>query len=172
MLIKPERLARPITIKLTLPQANMLSLHTPMMVHGGRLWDVGEELTFRYRIRLEPWCLIQIKNYRPMLGGFQSHGLATIGFQSYSASGLPEAITIGRYCSIADAVSFVDSQHPLNAVATSLWTHKSTPLVKKHMRPELAALILICILTRHWASRIRLSSMMSGLAILSRSRLV
>ena len=121
MLIKPEKLARPTMIKLTLPQAN--NVEPPHANDGPWRKALGcrlNELTFRYRIRLEPWCLIQIKNYRPMLGGFQSHGLATIGFQSYSASGLPEAITIGRYCSIADAVLFIDSRHPLDSVATSL----------------------------------------------------
>ena len=109
----------------------MLGQHTATLIHGRRLWDVGEELGFRHRIRLEPWCMIHIKNYRPMLGGYVSHGLATIGFQSYSGSGLPESVTIGRYCSIADCVQFIDSQHPLNFVATSVWTHRSAPLVKK-----------------------------------------
>ena len=134
----PEKLEKPVTIKLTWPQINMLTAHKVLTVHDHEDWQhlhADEHVTFSHRVRIEPHCQIYHKHYRAMIGGAHSlHGLATIGFQSYSWSGLPEAISIGRYCSMADDIRFLDSQHPMDLVSTAHWTHRNLPIVTRALQ--------------------------------------
>ena len=47
-------------------------------------------------------------------------GLCSMGAYSYSHSALPEGIRVGRYCSIAKGLRFLDFSHPVNWVSSSV----------------------------------------------------
>lgn len=132
-----EQLAHPVTLRIT--QDHISSLKAGRFftqwvaqpadytdndkVNG--LWRVGDEITFRHRLFIEPYSGIMARGYRPSLGGMASHGLCSIGFQSYSYSPLPEQVCIGRYSSISNNVLFLDSAHPLDRISTAHFTHKT-----------------------------------------------
>ena len=80
---------------------------------------IGENLTFYSGIEIEPYSCIYNRNYRPMPGQRQDHGLFSIGSFSYSHSGLPESVRVGRYCSISSDISIIDSAHPINRLTSS-----------------------------------------------------
>ena len=48
-----------------------------------------------------------------------SGALWSMGAFSYSQSSLPAAITVGRYCSFANAINVFNSEHPVNWLSTS-----------------------------------------------------
>lgn len=62
--------------------------------------------------------------YRGSSGAPGSHGLCNIGAFSYSASPLPEAVKIGRYCSISTGLIFLDSHHHTHLITTSAITFR------------------------------------------------
>lgn len=91
---------------------------------GGWNLTRGETLTFRHRIHIEPYSAIYRRGYVPSLGGRSSHGLCSIGFNSYSHSALPEQMRIGRYCSLSSNILFLDSFHPLDRLGSGHFSHK------------------------------------------------
>jgi len=82
-------------------------------------FKVGLKLQFRQRIAIEPYSAIYAAPYRAGMGQASSHGLCTIGTQSYSHSALPEAMEVGRYCSIGAGLAILDSQHPHHFISTA-----------------------------------------------------
>lgn len=79
----------------------------------------GQQIRLRHPVRLEEHSAIYRSGYRPMLGGRPSSGLCSIGAFSYSYSPLPDQLTVGRYCSISNALAFIDSFHPTDRLTTS-----------------------------------------------------
>jgi acetyltransferase-like isoleucine patch superfamily enzyme len=61
-----------------------------------------------------------VERYAAVLGG---NSIPNIGSFSYTWSGLPPEITIGRYCSIAHSVRVIDPNHPLSFVSTSSFSY-------------------------------------------------
>ena len=78
---------------------------------------IGTTWEFRKQIEIEPYCGIYAGPYEGSLGIGARHGFCSVGTQSYSYSALPEGMTIGRYCSIANRLKVLDSQHPSNPTA-------------------------------------------------------
>ncbi len=77
-----------------------------LLVRDRRLWTEGHTGLFG-----GPYA--GIKGSRP------SSGLCRMGAFSYSYSGMPEGIEVGRYCSISTGLRFLDAQHPVGALTTS-----------------------------------------------------
>ncbi|AYD00036.1 CatB-related O-acetyltransferase [Neorhizobium sp. NCHU2750] len=75
-----------------------------------RRWKVGDRLTIHKKTVVEPYVT------------FREVGFSILNFGafSYSASGLPLDIKVGRYCSIARNVEVFGWGHPAEAVTTSL----------------------------------------------------
>lgn len=62
--------------------------------------------------------------YIASIGAPLGHGLCNIGSFSYSYSALPPGLRVGRYCSISNGLSFLDSHHPTNLLTTSAMTFR------------------------------------------------
>ncbi|MGS2719142.1 CatB-related O-acetyltransferase [Paraglaciecola aestuariivivens] len=93
--------------------------------NNGAGWlKVGSEITFKSKIELEPYCAVYKSPYVGGKGTVPSHGLCSMGSQSYSNSALPEKMQIGRYCSIGEGLTILDSYHPLERVSTAHFTWK------------------------------------------------
>ena len=71
--------------------------------------------------------------YIPSTGAPHVLGLCSIGSFSYSYSPLPNGIKIGRYCSIAKGLTFLDSHHPTNILTTSAVTFRPNNLLWKDL---------------------------------------
>lgn len=70
--------------------------------NGGERWRIGESLRLRRGCELEPWTHL-----------FAGHALPfRAGAFSYALSQLPPHVSMGRYCSIASGVEFIESEHP------------------------------------------------------------
>jgi len=70
--------------------------------NGGERWRIGEQLRLNRGCELEPWTHL-----------FGGHALPfRLGAFSYSLSELPPHVAVGRYCSIATGVEFIESEHP------------------------------------------------------------
>jgi acetyltransferase-like isoleucine patch superfamily enzyme len=79
----------------------------------------GQSVRLHHRVRIEQNSGLYTAGYRPMLGGRSASGLCTIGAFSYSYSGLPDELEVGRYCSISRGLSFIDSFHPTDRLTSS-----------------------------------------------------
>ena len=62
----------------------------------------------------------------PYTGFLGNHTVFSMGAFSYSWSGLPMGITVGRYCSLAGGIEIPGPRHPLEAVTTSSMTYDPT----------------------------------------------
>lgn len=80
------------------------------------------ELTFSEAIRIEPYTMF-------ITGG----GLWSMGAFSYSQSTLPVETEVGRYCSIANAVTAFNSEHPVEWISTSPFSYNpdAAPLFRQ-----------------------------------------
>jgi virginiamycin A acetyltransferase len=85
---------------------------------------VGARLTFHNQIELEPYSAPYSSPYIGGKGRVASHGLCSMGSQSYTYSALPEQMQVGRYCSIGEGLTILDSNHPIERVSTSHFTWK------------------------------------------------
>ncbi len=72
-------------------------------------------------------CNIMIEGPSAFYGGLygpnfwtSEGGLCSMGAASYSHSPLPEELIVGRYCSIAKGLRFLDFMHPINWVSSSV----------------------------------------------------
>lgn len=132
-----EELPMPVRVQVGRPELDVLKKHrfftkwvqrfrdyTDTDHDGGWNLERGETLTFRHRIHIEPYSAIYRRGYVPSHGGVHSHGLCSIGFNSYSYSALPEQMRIGRYCSLSNNILFLDSFHPLDRLGTGHFSHK------------------------------------------------
>lgn len=80
---------------------------------------IGDVLEFHNQISLYPYSCMYIRKYTAMMGQRQSHGLFSMGSFSYSSSGLPEQVSVGRYCSLSTDIKILDSHHPIDRITTS-----------------------------------------------------
>ena len=62
--------------------------------------------------------------YMPSTGAPRVLGICSIGSFSYSYSPLPNGLKVGRYCSIAKGLTFLDSHHPIDLLTTSAITFR------------------------------------------------
>lgn len=69
-------------------------------------------LEFLVNIRIEPYTMF-----------ITAGGLWSMGAFSYSQSSLPLETQVGRYCSIANAVTTFNSEHPVNWLSTSPFSY-------------------------------------------------
>ena len=76
---------------------------------GGVRLKVGNKLRIPRGCELEP--------YSHVLDGLSFP--KRIGAFSYSVSALPPHVSVGRYCSIATRVEFIESEHPSDWVSSS-----------------------------------------------------
>jgi acetyltransferase-like isoleucine patch superfamily enzyme len=82
---------------------------------------VGDRIYFKDSVSVEP--------YVGFLGG--GRVLCNIGAFSYSNSPLHADLNIGRYCSIAWALSFQGPRHPYEFISTSNFTYDSmSPVIR------------------------------------------
>jgi virginiamycin A acetyltransferase len=86
--------------------------------------DLPSEIKFSEPIRLEERVGIYGGAYHGSVGAPNYHGFCTMGSFSYSASALPQGLVIGRYCSIATGLTFLDSHHPVDLLSTSAMTFR------------------------------------------------
>jgi len=90
------------------------SVHHRM--HGGERWRVGENLRLSRGCELEPWTHL-----------FAGYALPfRIGAFSYALSELPPHVAVGRYCSIASGVQFIQSEHPTDWATTHPFSYSPT----------------------------------------------
>jgi len=70
-----------------------------------------------------------IEEYSAFLSGLN---LCQMGMFSYSWSNLPDAIKIGRYCSIARGLKFTGTEHPQDRISTSSFTYDKNFIIYKN----------------------------------------
>ena len=78
----------------------------------------GEEIVIEERVG------IYGGPYVPSTGAPRVLGICSIGSFSYSYSPLPNGLKVGRYCSIAKGLTFLDSHHPIDLLTTSAITFR------------------------------------------------
>lgn len=90
----------------------------------------GTEIVLSNRVEIEPYSAVLGSPYIPSKGRLQECGLCSIGSFSYTYSGLPSGLTIGRYCSISTGIRILDFQHPTSFVSSSVIAFNTNFLVK------------------------------------------
>jgi len=84
----------------------------------------GTRLWFLNGISIEPYCGFYSGVYHSA-GVRAMSGLCTMGSFSYTFSPLPEDVKVGRYCSIAKGLQFLDGYHPADRITTSVVSFKN-----------------------------------------------
>lgn len=103
----------------------LLKYNCPPPSNGAYGWlTEGTELTLFNEVVVEQNVGLYGGSYKPMVGGLRSSGFASVGAFSYSYSGLPDGLSVGRYCSISAGLRFIDSSHPLSLLTTSAMTFR------------------------------------------------
>lgn len=103
-------------------------------------WFESNNISFhnRFGIRLKTGDPINFKDdtcIEPYVGIHGGYNIPELGFMSYTNSSLPVDIIIGRYCSIAENISFPKYRHPIEHISTSIFTHDhATDLVIRFIR--------------------------------------
>ncbi len=78
-------------------------------------YNAGNSVTLLKSVELEPYV---------SLNG--AGDLPSMGYQSYSFSQLRARMRIGRYCSLADNIAFIEHEHPVASVSTGSFTFART----------------------------------------------
>src|SRR5690606_26758368 len=100
---------------------------SPPPARGRYGWvRVGHDYPVRSEVRIEAYTGLYRGRFKGSIGGGKSSGFCCIGAFSYSYSPLPETTRVGRYCSISGGVTFLDSQHPMDLVTTSIFPFRPT----------------------------------------------
>jgi len=91
-------------------------------------WFEQNNISFHNRFgdRLKPGSSIQFQDdaaVEPYVGFHGGTTLCRMGTMSYTNSDVPADIRIGRYCSLAWALSFPRARHSLEHISTSIFTH-------------------------------------------------
>lgn len=103
----------------------LLKYNSPAPADGEYGWlKKDTEFTITNPVTIEQNVGLFGGSYKPMIGGRKSSGFASVGAFTYSYSALPEALTVGRYCSISNGLRFIDSSHPLDILTTSAMTFR------------------------------------------------
>ena len=84
----------------------------------GWLYDL-QHYQLHHEIIIEGPCAFYGGAYSPNPWS-GSGGLCSMGAYSYSHSALPEGFRVGRYCSIAKGLRFLDFSHPIDWVSSSV----------------------------------------------------
>ena len=103
----------------------LLGYNCPAPKDGTYGWlKRGQRLHLHHTVALERNCGLYAGPYVPFVGGQPSCGLCSMGAFSYSYSGLPDGLTVGRSASISTGLRFIDSFHPLDTLTTSAITFR------------------------------------------------
>lgn len=103
----------------------LLGYNSPAPKDGVYGWlKRGQTLRLHNPVVIERNCGLYGGAYTPLVGGLPSCGLCSMGAFSYSYSGLPDGLTVGRYASISTGLRFIDSFHPLDTLTTSAITFR------------------------------------------------
>ena len=95
-------------------------------------WLVQDaDVKMRTRVTIEAYAAFYGGGYKPSGGGIPYTGFSSLGSISYSSSALPEPMSVGRYCSIANGLRFLDSYHPVDLVTTSIITFRPNHLLTR-----------------------------------------
>lgn len=107
-------------------ERKMLLVHNSQPPSDNRYgWlELPVELEMPEPIRIEERVGIYGGRYIASIGAPLGHGLCNIGSFSYSYSPLPPALRVGRYCSISNGLTFLDSHHPTDLLTTSAITFR------------------------------------------------
>ena len=84
----------------------------------GWLYELGS-YPLHHEIIIEGPCAFYGGTYSPNPWNGPG-GLCTMGAYSYSHSALPESMVVGRHCSIAKGLRFLDFSHPVDWVSSSV----------------------------------------------------
>lgn len=79
----------------------------------------NEYVDFKNEITLEGPCGLYGGPYSSASPHIES-GLCSIGAYSYSHSPVPESLSIGRFCSLAKGLRFLDFSHPIDFISSSV----------------------------------------------------
>ena len=90
--------------------------NVPVFKIFGKRLAAGDAIQFGDSISIEPYT-----------GIFGGNIICRIGTMSYSHSAVPEDMVIGRYCSIAQGISYPRFRHPLEYISTSNFTYSPNP---------------------------------------------
>lgn len=109
---------------------------SPAPAHGKYGWlRIGKDYPLASTVRIEANTGLYRGSFKGSIGGGKFSGLCSIGAFSYSYSPLPETMVVGRYCSISGGLVFLDSNHPMDLVTTSIISFRPTnPLVSEFVR--------------------------------------
>lgn len=108
----------------------------PSSTHYGLL-KIGTTFAIKDSVKIEQNSGTYRFPYVPSLGGEGFSGLCSIGMMSYTHSPLPEPISVGRYTSISNGLIFLDSQHPINTVTTSVFAFRAQHILfGAHPNPD------------------------------------
>ena len=78
-------------------------------------YNAGNPITLLKSVELEPYVSLNGAGDVP-----------SMGYQSYSFSQLRARMKIGRYCSLADNIAFIEHEHPVASVSTGSFTFART----------------------------------------------
>lgn len=78
-------------------------------VHSGERWRIGQNIGVNETCQIEPYVTLANGDFLPRaLGAF-----------SYTHSALHAAASVGRYCSIAEGLTFMGAAHPVDRITSS-----------------------------------------------------
>lgn len=78
-------------------------------IHAGERWRVGQQIGVNESCEIEPYVNFAHGDFIPR----------AVGAFSYTHSGLHSAASVGRYCSIAEGLSFFGAAHPVDWITSS-----------------------------------------------------
>jgi len=102
-----------------------LSYNSPPPSDTSYGWlSIPTDLDFQSEIIVEERVGLYGGPYHGSIGAPFSHGFCSIGSFSFSASCLPNGLSVGRYCSISAGLIFLDSHHQTHLLTTSAMTFR------------------------------------------------
>jgi acetyltransferase-like isoleucine patch superfamily enzyme len=110
-----EDVRYPLTVAFNPAMLAFLESTPIFLAHHNRIADViplGQPITFSRPVHVEPFATLEN-------GGFWNGGAF-----SYARSILPEATTVGRYCSISWQVQVLGIAHPMHHISTHIFTFR------------------------------------------------
>lgn len=78
-------------------------------VHSGERWSVGQHIGVNENCRIEPYVNLTNSDFLPR----------AVGAFTYTHSALSVTASVGRYCSIAEGVTFMGAAHPTDRITSS-----------------------------------------------------
>ena len=78
-------------------------------VHSGERWRIGQSIGVNENCQIEPYVNLANGDFLPQ----------AIGAFTYTHSALHSAASVGRYCSIAEGLTFMGAAHPVDRITSS-----------------------------------------------------